>query len=235
MDGGGRAQSDKGRVTLTGTLRAPLRDSRTFHARVEATDLPISIPDATARVAGGVDIDWRSQLISVRGRVEIPRAEIKLSELPPGAVAVSDDVVVINREEVRPGGTRLEVDLEVVLKDQVHFTAFGLDTGLTGTLRLRQSAEGVVQLNGTLTLIDGSFSVYGQKLAIESGRLTYSGPPQDPYVDASASQNDSRIHTNRDRGCAHSGTGARDRNDVVLDIPPCPRPRRWLIWCWDGR
>jgi translocation and assembly module TamB len=184
----GRAQSDKGRVTLTGALRAPLRDSRTFHARVEATDLPISIPDATARVAGGVDIDWRSQLISVRGRVEIPRAEIKLSELPPGAVAVSEDVVVINREEVRPGGTRLEVDLEVVLKDQVHFTAFGLDTGLTGALRLRQSAEGVVQLNGTLTLIDGSFSVYGQKLAIESGRLTYSGPPQDPYVDASASR-----------------------------------------------
>jgi translocation and assembly module TamB len=96
--------------------------------------------------------------------------------------------VVINRVEVRSGGTRVAVDLEVVLKDHVHFTAFGLDTGLTGTLRLRQSAEGIVQLNGTLTLIDGTFEVYGQKLAIESGRLTYSGPPQDPYVDATASR-----------------------------------------------
>ena len=45
-----------------------------------------------------------------------------------------------------------------------------------------------MQLNGTLTLIDGTFEVYGQKLAIESGRLTYSGPPQDPYVDATASR-----------------------------------------------
>jgi translocation and assembly module TamB len=70
----------------------------------------------------------------------------------------------------------------------VHFTAFGLDTNLTGILRLRQSAEGIVQLNGTLTLINGSFEAYGQKLAIDSGRLTYSGPPQDPYVDATASR-----------------------------------------------
>jgi autotransporter translocation and assembly factor TamB len=121
-------------------------------------------------MAGGVDVAWRPGLVSVKGRVEIPRAEIKLSELPPGAVAVSEDVVVINRVEVRPGGTRLEVDLEVVLQDHVHFTAFGLDTGLTGTLRLRRRRH-----RATLTLIDGSFAVYGQKLAIESGRLTYSG------------------------------------------------------------
>jgi translocation and assembly module TamB len=184
----GTALSDKGRVTVNGAVRDPLQDSRTFHARVDAADLPLSIPDATARVAGGVDVDWRPGLFSVKGRVEIPRAEIKLSSLPAGAVAVSEDVVVINRVEVHPGGTRLEVDLEVVLQDHVHFTAFGLDTGLTGTLRLRQSAEGIVQLNGTLTLIDGVFEVYGQKLAIESGRLTYSGPPQDPYVDATASR-----------------------------------------------
>jgi len=184
----GTAQSEKGSVAVLGSLKDPLRDSRTFHARIDATDLPLSIPDASARLAGGVDLDWRAGLASVKGRVEIPRAEITLSELPPGAVAVSEDVVVINRVEVRSGGTRVAVDLEVVLKDHVHFTAFGLDTGLTGTLRLRQSAEGIVQLNGTLTLIDGTFEVYGQKLAIESGRLTYSGPPQDPYVDATASR-----------------------------------------------
>lgn len=184
----GTAQSEKGSVAVIGALKDPLRDSRTFHAHIDATDLPVSIPDATARLAGGVDLDWRAGLTSVKGRVEIPRAEIKLTELPPGAVAVSEDVVVINRVEVRPGGMRVAVDLEVVLQDHVHFTAFGLDTGLTGTLRLRQSAEGIVQLNGTLTLIDGTFEVYGQKLEIESGRLTYSGPPQDPYVDATASR-----------------------------------------------
>ncbi len=184
----GTAQSEKGNLAVTGALKDPLRASRTFHAHVDASDLPVSISDATARLAGGIDLDWRAGLTSVKGRVEIPRAEIKLTELPAGAVPVSEDVVVINRVEVRPGATRVAVDLEVVLQDHVHFTAFGLDTGLTGTLRLRQSPEGIVQLNGTLTLIDGTFEVYGQKLAIESGRLTYSGPPQDPYVDATASR-----------------------------------------------
>jgi translocation and assembly module TamB len=184
----GSAQSDKGRVTIAGTLRDPLRDSRALHAHVDATDLPVSIPDATVRVAGGIDVDWRRGLFGVKGRVEIPRAEIRLSQLPAGAVEISDDVVVVDRVEARPVGTRAEVDLEVVLRDHVRFTAFGLDSGLTGTLRLRQSADGIAQLNGTLSLIDGRFEMYGQKLAIESGRLTFTGPPQDPYVDATASR-----------------------------------------------
>jgi translocation and assembly module TamB len=97
-------------------------------------------------------------------------------------------VIVVDRVETRPTGMRIEVDLEVVLKDHVRFSAFGLETELTGTLRLRESADGAVQLNGTLRLIDGSYTAFGQKLAIDSGRLTYSGPPADPYVDARATR-----------------------------------------------
>ena len=184
----GTARSDDGRVEVTGELIEPLRETRRVHARIEATDLRARIPDVDVRSAGSVDLDWKPGLLAVKGRIEIPRATITLSELPPGAVAVSEDVIVVDRVEKRASGLRLQADLEIVLKDNVQFAAFGLSTHLTGTLRLRQSVDGVIQLNGSLTLVDGTFKAFGQTLAIDSGRLTYTGPPQDPYVDASASR-----------------------------------------------
>jgi translocation and assembly module TamB len=184
----GSAQSDKGRIDIDGALIEPLRESRRFHARIDATDLRARIPDVDVRVGGSVEVDWRPGLYSVKGRIEIPRATITMSELPPGAVAVSDDVIVVDRVEQRAKGLRMQADLEIVLKDNVQFSAFGLSTRLTGTLRLRQSVDGVVQLNGSLALIDGTFKAFGQTLAIDSGRLIYSGSPQNPYVDASASR-----------------------------------------------
>ena len=184
----GTAQSDNGRIAIDGELIEPLRETRRVHARIDATDLRARIPDVDVRAGGSVELDWKPGLLAVKGRIEIPRATITLSELPPGAVAVSEDVIVVDRVEKRPSGLRLQADLEIVLKDNVKFAAFGLSTHLTGTLRLRQSVDGVIQLNGSLTLVDGTFKAFGQTLAIDSGRLTYTGPPQDPYVDASASR-----------------------------------------------
>jgi translocation and assembly module TamB len=45
-----------------------------------------------------------------------------------------------------------------------------------------------VQLNGSLALVNGTFKAFDQTLAIESGRLTYTGSPSNPYVDARASR-----------------------------------------------
>ncbi len=184
----GAARSAESTLTVEGAVLEPFSDQRRFQARVDATNLAVRIPDLDARVTGGVDVDWRAGLVTVKGRVEVPRAAITISELPAGAAPVSPDVVVINRAETHPGGTRVQVDLELELKDDVRFTAFGLSTGLAGSLQLRQSADGIVQLNGSLALINGTFKAFDQTLAIDSGRLTYSGSPSNPYVDARASR-----------------------------------------------
>lgn len=184
----GAARSAEGTLAIEGAVLEPFSDQRRLRARVDATNLAVRIPDLDARVTGGVDVEWRAGLVSLKGRVEVPRAAITISELPTGAAPISPDVVVINRAETRPGRTRLQVDLELDLKDGVRFTAFGLSTGLSGSLRLRQSTDGIVQLNGALALINGTFKAFDQTLAIDSGRLTYSGSPSNPYVDARASR-----------------------------------------------
>jgi translocation and assembly module TamB len=184
----GAATTGKGRVEISGEMRDPLSTERELDASVVATRVPIHITDADVTIGGQIDVSWRRSLITVKGRVEIPRAEITIAQLPEGAVAVSEDVVVVDREVRRDGATRLKVDLVVVLRDDVKFNAFGLATRLDGQLRLRQSTEGVVQLNGTVALVDGTFTAYDQTLTIESGRLVYSGPADNPYVDARATR-----------------------------------------------
>ncbi len=184
----GAARSAEGSVAIEGAVFEPFGEQRRLQARVDATNLAVRVPDLDARVTGGVDVSWLEGLVTVKGRIEVPRAAITISQLPAGAVPVSADVIVINRTERRASGTRLQVDLELDLKDAVRFTAFGLSTGLAGSLRLRQSADRIVQLNGSLALVNGTFKAFDQTLAIDSGRLTYSGPPTNPYVDARASR-----------------------------------------------
>ncbi len=213
----GSAQTDKGRVTLNGSLREPLQDSRTFHGRVEATDLPISIPDATARIAGGVDIDWRNGLTSVRGRVEIPRAEIKLSELPAGRGA----------GERRRGG-----DQSCRGASRRHASRSRSRGGVTGSRALhrvrtrhRIDRHAAIASIGRRPRTTERHADIGRRhffgLWTEAGDRVRSPHIHRPAAGAvrrcERIQNDSRIHANRHRRCSHSRTRARDRNDVVLD------------------
>jgi translocation and assembly module TamB len=184
----GAAKSKDGSINIDGVLQAPFDARRHFVGHVDASRVAVDIPDADVQVNGRLDLEWTQGLASVKGTIEIPRAQITINKLPEGAVAVSNDVIVVDRVERTSGATRLQVDLELILEDKVHFKAYGLDTYLDGRLRLRQSTDGLVQLNGTVALANGTFTAYGQTLTIESGRLTYSGPPDNPFVDARATR-----------------------------------------------
>src|SRR5690606_11599587 len=54
--------------------------------------------------------------------------------LPP---SLSDDVVVLGRDEVRSGTFAVEADVRVGLGDALYLSAMGLETRLAGDLRLR--------------------------------------------------------------------------------------------------
>ena len=43
-------------------------------------------------------------------------------------------------------------------------------------------------LEGTVNLVDGEFEAYGQRLVIEEGTLTFTGPADDPIVDVRATR-----------------------------------------------
>ncbi len=138
-------------------------------------------PDLTVSgSAGGWD---------ARGTVDIPRAEIDVRELPEDAVAISEDVRVASIDySTSMEGGRYSGEADIVLGDAVRVSAFGLDTRLEGALTVRKNPDRDLTLEGTVTLVDGVFEAYGQRLTIEEGTLTFTGPADNPIVDVRATR-----------------------------------------------
>lgn len=118
-----------------------------------------------------------------------------ISSLPESAVSISPDVVIIQSKQPDAvqitngnGGNdfiknRIDLDVNVFLKPDIHIEGFGLDTRLTGDIKVTKPA-GVYQPRGEghVQLTDGSYQAYGQDLVIESGRLLFAGPLDNPGI-----------------------------------------------------
>jgi translocation and assembly module TamB len=117
-----------------------------------------------------------------------------VKKLEEGAVQPSPDTIVHGRDIVvgykSPPLFVLD-GLQVRLGERVTFEGFGLKTNLTGGLRLSQSLEAdpaLVTGAGVVSLREGQFTGFGQKLAINRGSLLFSGVVTDPGLDVKASR-----------------------------------------------
>jgi len=147
----------------------------------------INWPEYRLWVTPELEIVASSAGWAVQGDLGLPKAEILVREIPAGAVTVSTDIRTIDEVEViQDNATRYSGEARVHLGDDVHISAFGLDTHLEGELIVRKLPEQELTAEGRVNLIDGVFVAYGQKLEIEEGTLTFTGPLDDPIVDVRA-------------------------------------------------
>ncbi|NMT64744.1 translocation/assembly module TamB [Marinobacter orientalis] len=139
------------------------------YARVEL------VPDITVTYGGGD--------LAITGRLEVPRGEIEVRELPAQAVSVSEDEVIVGAEQEEPALRSLNMDVTVVVgDDEVSFNGFGVTGNLKGTLRIGNDMD----TRGALQLIDGRYEAYGQELELRRARLQFVGPLTEPYLDIEA-------------------------------------------------
>ncbi len=112
------------------------------------------------------------------------------------APSLGDDVVVTGRtssetEPLAPAATARtrssQVDLQVDLGEHLRIKGRGLDAGLKGDIRLT-TPNGRLALNGSVRVEDGNYAAYGQKLTIDRGIVTFTGPPEDPRLDIEATR-----------------------------------------------
>lgn len=149
----------------------------------------VRLPEAVAYVSPDLRIESRRNQLDVRGSLGLPRMEIKLKELPRGAVAVSPDETIVGRDEAVPTTPALAVDADVSVQlgDRVRFNGFGLNTRLTGKIDLNRREGRNIAL-GELTLREGRYKAYGQNLTIEQGSLLFNGPPENPNLNVRATR-----------------------------------------------
>jgi translocation and assembly module TamB len=134
----------------------------------------------------GLDLDINPDLLlmfseakkEVRGTVTIPHARITSIDFQ-NATAPSNDMVVIDDEETAPATIEVPLftDITVIAGKDVHIDAYGLRGNIAGKLTIRGQPGRPQVGNGTLSVHNGSFTVYGRRLKIDIGRLLFTGGP----------------------------------------------------------
>ena len=186
---GGVAFGDSPRVQLQATAR-----------RFQA----LGRLDRRIVVSGNADLRMQARQLVLRGRFVVDEGLIDVSQ--ESVRQLDDDVLVVNRPtgdgakpavaspassgEPTPGLLgRADVALVIDLGDDLKLRGRGLDTELAGQLRVT-TPDGELQVHGTVRTTSGTYTAYGQNLAIERGIVTFSGDVSTPRLDILAVRQD---------------------------------------------
>ncbi|MCW2272234.1 translocation/assembly module TamB domain-containing protein [Pseudomonas sp. JUb96] len=153
--------------------------------QLQGQRLPVNVePYAALEIAPDLKISVQGDKLAVTGKVLVPKGKITVRELPPSTVKVSDDTVIVGRqteEGKAPMAVAMDIDVEVG-QDKLSFSGFGLTANLLGHVHIGDNLD----TRGELSLADGRYRAYGQRLTIRRARLLFAGPIDMPYLDIEA-------------------------------------------------
>ncbi|EGU36140.1 hypothetical protein VII00023_13237 [Vibrio ichthyoenteri ATCC 700023] len=187
-------QTPDGELNLTGDGDwQDLQDWRT-NVRVFADELKVDVPPMVRiKVIPDMTISAQPNLAKIDGNIALPWGRIVIDELPPSAVGISKDLVLVDSkgEPIESDATvpfAVETNIKIKIGDDFKLSAFGLEGGLVGDLKVVQKNKGPF-VTGEVNITDGSYQSFGQDLLIEEGKILMNGPVDQPYVQITAIRN----------------------------------------------
>jgi translocation and assembly module TamB len=184
----GSARSGDGELSIDGRSEFVADTGMRSEVRIQGSNFElIRLPNWRVNASPDVTVLLDERQLRVRGEVTVPSANIELKDIPETAEEPSIDAVVHRTDEAKPAPRRvLDIDVKAVLGDDVHVSAFGLQTGVSGELRIEGGSLRPYTGHGRVSLHDGRYTAYGQKLEIERGELAFNGPLDKPNLDVRA-------------------------------------------------
>lgn len=183
----GSAKAGDGNLLLEGRFNELMQTTRSMTLNVTGENAELmNWPEYKLWATPEITITGDKTGWQINGEIAVPRADITLREMPVGAVRVSPDVVILGEETPVAEPTRISGEARLVLGEKVHISALGLNTDLEGNVLMTYSPDRPPRANGNVTLVDGVFEAYGQKLTISQGELTFTGPLDNPIVNVNA-------------------------------------------------
>ena len=183
----GKARAGEGQLEADGQLTWRGGASQgELHIRGQnllVADLPeyrvVASPDLRFRVDG--------KRMDVTGDVKIPSARIQPAQLT-GAVRASDDARYVGEHPAeRAGLFVVHSEVRVDMGDDVRVDAFGLQGRIVGGVGTTVQTGETPIGRGELSVDEGRYEAFGQKLEISRGRLLFDvSPLDDPGLDIEA-------------------------------------------------
>lgn len=134
-------------------------------------------PGLVVDISPDIAVRFADERIDVNGKVAIPHARIETITFE-SAITPSGDVVVVDDPAGVPAARAsmpVHARVTVAAGDDVIINTYGLHARIGGQLQLVQEPGRPLTGNGQLNVQEGSFSIYGKRVKIDSGRLLFSG------------------------------------------------------------
>ncbi len=216
-----------GQLKMTGDANwADLADWRT-NLRIFAEELLVKVPPMVKiKVQPDMTISASPKFARVDGDIALPWGRIVVEELPPSAVGVSKDQVILddNLKPVEDGQAipfTLETNINIKIGDDFKLSAFGLEGGLVGLLNVVQKDKGPF-ITGEINIVEGSYQSFGQDLVINEGKILMNGPADQPYVQISAIRNPDNTQDDVTAGVKVTGP-ANEPTVTIFSEPAMPQ------------
>jgi translocation and assembly module TamB len=168
-------------------------------------------------LAGAFGVD--EALIDV-SRSEAPSLDDDVSVRRAGEPPARDAAVATADRQ-----SHVDVKVDLALGQRLRLRGYGLDTRLTGALRIT-APGGRPAVNGVVSTADGTYAAYAQKLTIRRGDIAFGGPVDNPRLDVLAL----RPNLDVDVGVAITGTAQTPRVRLYArpDMPDTDK-LSWLV------
>jgi translocation and assembly module TamB len=226
-----------GRFTAHGTLARAARAGATQAPEGSVTWTAekfraVNRPDFQLTLGGNGVLAFENGKVAVRGKMDILQGRIEYE--PTSVGQLGSDVVIVGQERSAANPSvaldvPLVLDLEVDLGRDLRFTAEGLDTQLTGQLRLATGSNSNLTARGIISAVNGTYFVFGQRLDITRGQLIFDGPVDNPAIDVTAMRRNLSVEA----GVEVTGTVRTPRVRLVSN-PPVPDGEK-LSWLMTGQ
>lgn len=221
----------EGRFVASGTLPAS-RDIEGARLVWKADKLAVfNRPDTKLTLTGAGTLSIQRGSVTLGGALKADDGYFEFR--PTGTDAPGDDVVVRGREK-RPSRdiaqrVPFDVDLDLDFGDKLRFVGEGFDTALSGKLRVKTTGAHDLVANGTIDIVRGTYTTFGQRLVIQRGKLYFNGPPDNPGLDVLALRKNLPVEA----GVEVTGT-VRVPHVQLTSNPPVPDNEK-LAWLVLGR
>ena len=184
----GHLDIDGSELAIKGDMQWP-NEQLQSRLNLKGQSIPFSYdPVRHAKLSPDLDIELRHNYFGIKGTVDLEDVLIRMKHLPQNAYSESLDVKYVEQELTGEAGQRLTVaaDLRLNLGDDVVFRGFGADVELIGHFRYLQNEGGYPRGEGEISIDEGHYTVWGQRLDIREGSFVFAGPIDSPDIKVEA-------------------------------------------------